>query len=241
MHIREIIAPSEAAATFVEAAVERGFQGMPWDFNGAEQAGAAGFTQSTTTRDGRRGNTAEAFIRPLLGKPNFSLELHAHVTRVIIEAGRAVGVEYTQHGERRQARADAEVIVSAGALASPKLLMLSGVGPADHLRAHGIKVIRTGMAQKCITPRGCHGTQKGAGLDAVGDDGVVDAVELLDALDDEAGRPLAADAGAHVPLVRLGSAIAVQLHAEHVQRCGRRHGVSSRCASSRSPTVSHAG
>lgn len=142
MHIREIIAPSEAAATFVEAAVERGFQGMPWDFNGAEQAGAAGFTQSTTTRDGRRGNTAEAFIRPLLGKPNFSLELHAHVTRVIIEAGRAVGVEYTQHGERRQARADAEVIVSAGALASPKLLMLSGVGPADHLRAHGIEVIR---------------------------------------------------------------------------------------------------
>ena len=92
MHIREIIAPSEAAATFVEAAVERGFQGMPWDFNGAEQAGAAGFTQSTTTRDGRRGNTAEAFIRPLLGKPNFSLELHAHVTRVIIEAGRAVEV-----------------------------------------------------------------------------------------------------------------------------------------------------
>jgi choline dehydrogenase len=142
MRIREIIEPTQAAHLFVDAAVERGFQGMPWNFNGAQQEGAAGFTQSNTTADGRRGNTAEVFIRPILKQPNFTLELHAHATRVLIEAGRAVGVEYRQNGEIKTARATSEVIVSAGALATPKLLMLSGIGPAEQLRQHGIPVVQ---------------------------------------------------------------------------------------------------
>ncbi|MEM9454477.1 MAG: GMC family oxidoreductase N-terminal domain-containing protein [Myxococcota bacterium] len=140
LHIRDLINPTQAATTFVEAAVERGFQGMPWDFNSGQQEGAAGFTQSNTTKDGRRGSTAEVFIRPLLDRENFRLELGALATRVLIEGGRAVGVEYRQGAELKVARAGAEVIVSAGALSTPKLLMLSGVGPAEQLREHGISV-----------------------------------------------------------------------------------------------------
>ncbi len=141
LRIRELIRPTEAARTFVEAAVERGFHGMPWDFNAEQQEGAAGFTQSTTTREGTRASTAEAFIRPILSKPNFTLQTRAQVTRILFEGKRAVGVEYRHNGELRTARADAEVILSAGAFWSPKLLMLSGVGPADHLRSHGIDVL----------------------------------------------------------------------------------------------------
>ena len=82
-----------------------------------------------------------AFLDPIRGCPNLTLKTGAEVTRLLIEGKRAVGVEYQQDGQTHQVRADREVIVSAGALQSPKLLMLSGIGPAEQLRKHGIPVV----------------------------------------------------------------------------------------------------
>jgi choline dehydrogenase-like flavoprotein len=109
------------------------------DFNGAEQDGV-GFYQ-VTQRRGRRWSAADAYLRPALDRPNLTVLTDALVHKVLIENGRAVGVEYEVRGERLDARADAEVVLSGGAINSPQLLMLSGVGPADQLRAHGIDVV----------------------------------------------------------------------------------------------------
>ncbi|WP_019629374.1 GMC family oxidoreductase [Actinomadura atramentaria] len=109
------------------------------DFNGAEQDGV-GFYQVTHKR-GRRWSTAAGYLRPALDRPNLTVETDALATGVIIEGGRAVGVRYERRGERCEARANAEVILCGGAVNSPQLLMLSGIGPADHLREHGIDVL----------------------------------------------------------------------------------------------------
>lgn len=107
------------------------------DFNGADQF-TAGFYQMTAT-GGLRHSTSERFIR---GKnlPNLTVALSSLVKRVVIENGRATGVEVVENGQEKIYRASAEIILSAGAIGSPQLLMLSGVGPADHLRYHGIDV-----------------------------------------------------------------------------------------------------
>jgi choline dehydrogenase len=91
----------------------------------------------TTTRKGRRHSTADAFLKPVRKRENLTVEAKAHAHRVLIENGRAVGIEHT----RGVARAAREVIVAAGAYGSPQLLMLSGVGPGDELREHGIEVL----------------------------------------------------------------------------------------------------
>jgi choline dehydrogenase len=107
------------------------------DFNGPTQRGV-GFYQFMNRR-GRRSSTAYAFIEPLKGNPNLTLRLEAEVLRIVIENGEAVGVAYrTKSGEERIAHASGDVVVAAGALVTPKLLMLSGIGPADHLAEHGI-------------------------------------------------------------------------------------------------------
>jgi choline dehydrogenase-like flavoprotein len=107
------------------------------DFNGPTQRGV-GFYQFMN-RHGRRSSAAYAFLAPLAGNPNLTIRLNAPARRIAIENGRAVGVAYRDaNGADRQAFADGEVIVAAGALVSPQLLMLSGIGPADHLRPHGI-------------------------------------------------------------------------------------------------------
>jgi choline dehydrogenase-like flavoprotein len=107
------------------------------DFNGPTQRGV-GFYQFMNRR-GKRSSAAYAFIAPLEGHPNFQLRLNARVHRIDIENGRAVGVTYRDSGGvERRARADGEVIVAAGALVTPQIMMLSGLGPADELRAHGI-------------------------------------------------------------------------------------------------------
>lgn len=108
------------------------------DFNGTAQRGV-GFYQFTN-RNGRRSSAAYAFIAPLEGNPNLTVRLNAKVSRVIIEGGRAVGVDWQEKGKAHSARAEGEVIVAAGALVTPKLLMLSGIGEADHLEEHGIDV-----------------------------------------------------------------------------------------------------
>jgi len=131
---------TQAAEAFVEAAVELGFQGN-WDFNGPQQEGGAGFVQTSTTPDFKRASASVAYIDPIMNRPNLTLQTGALTTRILFEGNRAVGIEYRQNGRTQQARASAEVIVSAGAMNSPKLLLLSGIGPAEHLRSHGIPVI----------------------------------------------------------------------------------------------------
>ncbi|GAA2422719.1 GMC family oxidoreductase N-terminal domain-containing protein [Actinomadura vinacea] len=109
------------------------------DFNGPEQDGV-GFYQ-VTHKSGKRWSTAAGYLRPALARPNLTVVTDALVTRVLIENGRATGVRYERRGTRHEARAHGEVILSGGAVNSPQLLMLSGIGPADQLRAHGIDVL----------------------------------------------------------------------------------------------------
>jgi choline dehydrogenase len=119
---------------FLDSAVAAGVERLE-DYNGAEMEGAA--LLQCTTRKGRRHSTADAFLKPVRKRENLTVEAKAHARRVLIENGRAVGIEHT----RGVARAAHEVILAAGAYASPQLLMLSGVGPADELREHGLEVV----------------------------------------------------------------------------------------------------
>ena len=108
------------------------------DFNASNQNCASMMHMSC--RNGLRSGTGEAYVQPSLSRPNFNLEMRALVQRVVIENGRATGVEYEQSGKRVLARATREVILSGGAIGSPHILMLSGVGPAEHLHKHGIEL-----------------------------------------------------------------------------------------------------
>ncbi|WP_187972207.1 GMC family oxidoreductase [Aquibium microcysteis] len=109
------------------------------DFNGRSQEGVGVY--QLTTRDGRRMSAARAFLRPAMKRGNVRVETGAHVTRVLFEGRRAVGVEYEKGGRTLQARAGREVILSGGAVCSPKLLELSGVGDPAILKQHGIAVV----------------------------------------------------------------------------------------------------
>ncbi len=129
---------SAAPAAFVESAVNAGAAANP-DFNGAEQDGV-GFYQVTQS-GGRRCSAADAYLHPVRDRPNLTVQTDALVTSVVIDNGRATGVRYLHRGAEHVVRAGAEVILAGGAVNSPQLLMLSGIGPADHLREHGIPVI----------------------------------------------------------------------------------------------------
>ena len=110
------------------------------DCNGPVQDGGAPI-QSTTHR-GRRFSAADAFLSsPVRRRPNLTIQTDTHVTRLQIENGRATGVEYSKGSRTQTVRADREVILAAGAYGSPQLLMLSGIGPGDHLREHGVDVV----------------------------------------------------------------------------------------------------
>ena len=117
------------------------------DYNAKEQEGF-GLGQ-WTIRDGRRCSAAVAFLRPAMRRPNLTVETQALATRVILEGTRAVGVEYGRAGRLHQVRATREVLLSGGVFNSPQLLMLSGIGDADHLREVGIepKVPLPGVGQ----------------------------------------------------------------------------------------------
>ena len=130
--------PDPLSAAFIAAAAESGLPLNP-DFNGAAQEGA-GFFQ-TTTRHGRRASTAVAYLRPAKGRKNLQVETSALAQRILFDGRRAVAVEYRKAGVKRTARARKEILVSSGAYNSPQLLQLSGVGPADLLRKHGIGVL----------------------------------------------------------------------------------------------------
>ncbi|MDJ0796489.1 MAG: GMC family oxidoreductase N-terminal domain-containing protein [Calothrix sp. MO_167.B12] len=132
--------PAPVSQAFVNAAMELGYQGNNWDFNGERQEDGAGFYQSTRTRNNQRCSTAVAFLNPILERSNFTVQTKALVTRLLISKGRVVGVEYTQDGTLHQVKAESEVIVSCGSFDSPRLLMLSGIGEANHLKSLDIPV-----------------------------------------------------------------------------------------------------
>lgn len=135
-HPEDQISPVSTA--FMKATAE--VCGIPVldDFNGENQNCASMFQMSSG--NGVRSSTGEGYVHPNLERQNFSVEIRAHVRRIVIENGRAVGVEYDQNGQVVTANAKREVILSGGTVGSPQILMLSGVGPADHLREHGIDV-----------------------------------------------------------------------------------------------------
>ncbi|HUC56814.1 MAG TPA: GMC family oxidoreductase N-terminal domain-containing protein [Streptosporangiaceae bacterium] len=128
---------SPAASAFVQSAVNAGSAANN-DFNGQSQDGV-GFYQ-VTQKDGRRCSAADAYLHPAADRPNLTIQTDALATSVVIEGGQAVGVRYLYRGAEQVARAEAEVILCGGAINSPQLLMLSGIGPADQLREHGILV-----------------------------------------------------------------------------------------------------
>src|SRR4051794_30209796 len=124
---------------FIASAVENGFERND-DFNGAQQEGVGRF--QLTQKRGRRWSAADAFLHPVRKeRPNLTVAAGAHVHRVLLEGTRAVGVEYHDDDGLQTARASAEVVLCAGAFNSPQLLMLSGIGPADHLRSVGIEPV----------------------------------------------------------------------------------------------------
>ena len=136
--VSDPVRPLAISAAYVRAAQQAGLPYNP-DFNGAAQEGC-GYYQ-VTNRHARRCSAVVAYLQPALGRRNLTVRTRALVTRVVVENGRAVGVDCGRRGRTARVRAKREVIVSAGAIGSPKLLMLSGIGRGDDLRALGIDVI----------------------------------------------------------------------------------------------------
>lgn len=128
---------------FFAAAEQAGLKRTP-DFNGPEPEGVGHY--AITTRRGLRCSAADAFLRPALKRPNVKLVTRAHVEGIRFQDKRAEGVAYRRGGRLVQARARREVVLSAGAIDSPKLLQLSGVGPGDLLQEHGIDVVQPNEA-----------------------------------------------------------------------------------------------
>lgn len=187
---------------FVAAAQSVGIPFNP-DFNGAVQAGC-GYYQATL-RGGRRCGVKEAFIDPIRGRANLTLIRNALAIRLVINRGRATGVDYFVDGRIDRASADGEVICAAGTIGSPHLLMLSGLGPAAHLASHGIPVVADlpGVGQDLQDHSGgcpVHGVLKEPDSYIAGPGDFVSAVEDFEA---SGGGPLAThhlDAGAFLHL-----------------------------------------
>ena len=127
----------EICERFIDAAEEAGVP-RNHDFNGLEQDGVGYF--QLTTRNGLRCSTAVGYLRPARSRGNLEILTDAHTRRVLVESGRATGVCYEQSGNTKIAKARREIILSAGAIGSPHILMLSGIGPPEHLKSEGIEV-----------------------------------------------------------------------------------------------------
>jgi choline dehydrogenase len=133
--------PHDGHRAFLAAAAGAGFRSDPgFDFNGPAHENVAGFYQKNIL-DGRRHSAAAAFLVPILSRPNLEVRSHAQATRLVFSKHRVVGIDYQRDGVSETARAEREVILCGGAVESPKLLMLSGIGPAEPLRALGLKVV----------------------------------------------------------------------------------------------------
>ncbi|MFQ3318358.1 MAG: choline dehydrogenase [Natronomonas sp.] len=141
LHVSNPRSPNDISETFVEAGVEAGYSRND-DFNGAEQEGLGRY--HLTQKRGKRHSAATAYLKPALDRPNLTVETGAHATEVRFDGDRATGVEYEQDGQQLHSEAIEEVVLSGGAVNTPQLLMLSGVGDPEHLAEHDIEV-QTGL------------------------------------------------------------------------------------------------
>ncbi len=133
--------PHAAHRAFLTAAIHNGYQAdARFDFNRPIPQGWAGYVQKNHL-DGRRHSAAAAFLVPAMTRANLTVHSRAVVSKLLVEGTRVVGVEFLQNGTRQTVRAAREVILCGGVIGSPQLLMLSGIGPADHLRGLGLPVV----------------------------------------------------------------------------------------------------
>ena len=137
--VSNLPAPQRVSLAFVQSCQEFGMPYNP-DFNGAVQEGAGIY--QTTTLDARRCSASRGYLRPALGRKNLVVKTGTMARRIVFEGSRAVGVEHSEGRTRKTSRAGSEVIVASGAIGTPKLMLLSGVGPSDHLGEHGIDVVQ---------------------------------------------------------------------------------------------------
>ena len=138
LHVSDPHEKNELCEAFLEAVRKTGYKDNS-DFNGADQEGF-GYYQ-WTIRNARRHSAAVGYLHPARKRPNLTVATNAHATRLLFEGKRAVGVEYRQGNKLRSAHTNGEMIVAGGAYNSPQLLQLSGLGPADLLKSHGIEPI----------------------------------------------------------------------------------------------------
>jgi choline dehydrogenase-like flavoprotein len=135
LNVKDLGRPNRFGPVFVQAAKQAGLRENT-DFNGAEQEGVGMY--QVTHKDGERWSAASAYLTPHLARRNLQVITGAHTSRILLERKRAVGVEFEHQGSIKQLRANREVLVCAGALQSPQILMLSGIGPHKHLLETGI-------------------------------------------------------------------------------------------------------
>jgi choline dehydrogenase len=136
LHVSKASSKNPVFKAFIDAGVAAGYRHTN-DFNGFQQEGFGPY--QLTIKDGKRWSSSAAYLRPIFGKrENLTVETDARTTRILIEKGRAIGVEFVQAGQTRQVYADAEVLLSAGAVQSPQILQLSGIGDPDRLKAAGV-------------------------------------------------------------------------------------------------------
>jgi choline dehydrogenase-like flavoprotein len=138
LNVADLRTPHPFARLFIEAAQQAGLPRND-DFCGPTQDGVGWY--QVTQKNGERWSVARAYLDPVRARPNLAIVTRAQATRIVIEAGRAAGVCYRRDGAEQVLRARREVLLAAGALQSPQLLMLSGIGPAAHLREHGIALV----------------------------------------------------------------------------------------------------
>ncbi|MFI7676979.1 GMC family oxidoreductase [Actinophytocola sp. NPDC049390] len=138
LHVEDRRYTHELSQAWVESAVTWGMKPTD-DFNGETQEGAGLY--QVTCRNGRRWSTADAYLRPAMTRSNLTVRTHAMVNRIVITGGRATAVSYSRHGAEFEVGASSEILLCGGAVNSPQVLMLSGVGPASHLSELGIEVL----------------------------------------------------------------------------------------------------
>ena len=137
LRVQDLMQPNRGSGLFVQAAQQAG-HALNADFNAASQEGVGLY--QVTHQGGERCSAAKGYLGLARGRPNLQVITGAHASRILFDGNRASGVQYLQGGTSQQALARGEVLLAAGALQSPQLLMLSGVGPADHLQAMGLAV-----------------------------------------------------------------------------------------------------
>ncbi|HCX81322.1 MAG: glucose-methanol-choline oxidoreductase [Curvibacter sp. RIFCSPHIGHO2_12_FULL_63_18] len=138
LHVQDLTTPNRLGPVFVKAGQQAGYPLNP-DFNGASQEGVGVY--QVTHKHGERFSAAKGYLTPHLQRPNLQVFTGAHTTRIVLERKRAVGVQFLHEGEMKELRCTREVLLSAGALQSPQILMLSGIGPHKHLVETGIATL----------------------------------------------------------------------------------------------------